>query len=577
MLLSDSLWFFHKTIIALSGGHFEYFLSFPKKITLVYRLEREGLVTLIPNVGARVINLSYKDVSDIYDILIVLEATAARLACLKISDEQIRKLEECHFTMAKAAGKGNLDLVFEMNVQFHWLITESTRNPYLVEIRGAQRGLKITLIEEDRLGGTCLNRGCIPTKTLLHHADLYASVSKSKVFGDQSIPVHYEKIVEAKDEVVKKVVGGIQRILAAQQVEVIKGEASLINPSTASVTKPDRSKEEVQGKSIVIATGAKSEPDPILRVDGERIIGTEEALNLNTFPKSLAVIGGGRRGVEFATFFNTFGTKVTLIEKEAQILPRMDREISVRLRAILVRQGIKVLTNTVVSNVDTSGEFPVLVVLGKKGTEKIEAEKVLVPGTRKANLKNLSLERAGIQTKDGFISVNQNFETSVKGVFAVGDVMGGHLSAHHALATGLSLIDHLTGKEISYNERQIPFCVYTKPEVASIGLTQEEAEKGQEIVVGKFPFAGAGMAQCIGEEDGVVKFVVDKKYGEILGVHIIGPQATELISMAALAMKNEFTVDMIGSIILPHPSLSEAITEAVWDLKNEAIHSLKNW
>jgi len=447
---------------------------------------------------------------------------------------------------------------------------------YSAAIRGAQRGLKVTVIEQDRLGGTCLNRGCIPTKTLLHHAYLYASFTKSKAFGDPSIPFHYGKIIEAKDEAVKKVVGGIQKILAVQQIDVINGKASFINPKKISVTKSDQSKEEIQGKSIIIATGAKPEVDPILRVDGKKIIGTEEALDLKTLPTSLIVIGGGRRGIEFATFFNSFGSRVTLIEKEPQILPRMDHEISIRIRAILVRQGMKVLTNTVVSNVDTSGDSIVLTLLGKKGIEKIQAEKILYPGTRKAHIGNLQLGEAGIQTQDGFISIDQHFETSTKGIFAIGDVIGQQLSAHHALATGFSLIDHLTGRKISYDVRQIPFCVYTKPEIASIGMTQEEAEKKHEILVGKFPFAGAGMAQCIGEEDGIVKFVVDKKYDEILGVHILGPQATELISLASLAMKNELTVDMLGSAILPHPSLSEAVEEAVWDLKNEAIHSLKS-
>ena len=446
---------------------------------------------------------------------------------------------------------------------------------YSAAIRGGQRGLKVTLIEKDKLGGTCLNRGCIPTKALLHHAYLYTSMTKSKAFGGLSLPFHLEKIIEAKEEVVKKVVGGIQRILVAQQIDVIQGEASFRNPKTISVVKADQSREEIQGKSILIATGAISEVDPILRVDGGKIIGTEEAINLKTLPKSLIVIGGGRRGLEIATFFNRFGSKVTLIEKEPQILPRMDHEISVRMRAIMVRQGIKVLTNTAVSNVDTSGEFLALILLGKKGIEKIQAEKILYPGTRKAHIENLQLEKAGIQTQDGFISVDRHFETSTKGIFAVGDVIGQQLSAHHALSTGLSLVDHLTGREISYDVKQIPYCVYTKPEIASIGMTQEEAEKTQEISIGKFPFAGAGMAQCIGEEDGIVKFVVDKKYGEILGAHILGSQAIELISFVSLAMKNELTIEMLGSAIFPHPSLSETVGEAVWDLKNEAIHSLK--
>jgi dihydrolipoamide dehydrogenase len=448
---------------------------------------------------------------------------------------------------------------------------------YSAAIRGTQRGLKVTLIEQDQLGGTCLNRGCIPTKTLLHYAYLYTSVSKSKVFGDQSIPVHYEKIVAAKDDVVKKVVGGIQTILAANQVEVIKGKASFSNPNKLSVIKVDQTREEIQGNSIMIATGARSEPDPVLKIDGEKIIGTEEALNLKKFPRSLIVIGGGRRGTEFATFFNSFGTKVTLIEREAQILLRVDREISIRFRAILNRQGIKVFTNTKVTAIDCSSELPTLTVEGKKGIEKIKAEKILVPGTRKANIEDLHLEKPGVEINDGFVSVNRNFETSSRGIFAVGDVIGQHLSAHHALATGLSLIDYLTGKEISYNARQIPFCVYTWPEIAGMGMTQEEAEKGKEILIGKFPFAGAGRAQSMVEEDGIVKFVVDKKYGEILGVHILGPQATELISIVSLVMKNELTVEMLGSAIFPHPSLSEAVEEAVWDLKNEAIHSLKNW
>lgn len=448
---------------------------------------------------------------------------------------------------------------------------------YSVAIRGAQRGLKVTLIEHDRLGGTCLNRGCIPTKTLLHYANLYSSVSRSPVFGTQPIPFHYGKIVEAKDNVVQKVVGGIQALLAGHQVEVIKGRAAFMSSQALSVTRENDAREEMQGKSIVIATGAKSEPDPMLKIDSEKIIGTDDVLSLKTPPKSLVVIGGGRRGTEFATFFNSFGTKVTLIEREAQILPRRDREISIRLRTILTRQGIRILVGTRASGADYSSGGITLTLEGKKGIEKIEAEKVLVPGTRKANIENLQLEEAGIQAKDEFIRVNRVLETSVKNIFAVGDVIGGHLSAHHALATGLSLIDHLTGKGFPYNERHIPSCVYTRPEVACIGLTQEEAEKTQEVVVGKFPFAGVGQAQTMMEEDGIAKFIVDKKYGEILGVHILGPRATELIGMASVAMKNELTVEMLNSLILPHPSLSEAVQEAVWDMKNEAIHSLKNW
>jgi len=448
---------------------------------------------------------------------------------------------------------------------------------YSAAIRGIQRGFKVAVIEQDRLGGTCLNRGCIPTKTLLYYAHLYSSVVQSPVFGDQSIPFHFEKIIDAKDEVVNKVVSGIQRLLAAHQVDVIKGKASFINPHTILVNKPDQSKEEIQGKSIIIATGAKSEADPILKVDGEKVIGTDDVLNLKALPKSIIIIGGGRRGIEFATFFNSFNVKVTLIEKEAQILPKMDREISIRLRAIMNRQGIKILNSTKVTGIDMSGESLILTVEGRKGVEKIEAEKVLIPGTRKAEIATLNLEGAGVQTKDGFVSVNENLETTVRGVFAVGDVIGQSLSAHHALATGLSLIDRLTGKKVSYNSNQIPFCVYSNPEVASIGMTQEEAEKEQEVLVGKFPFAGAGRSQTLSEEDGIVKVVSSKKYGEILGVHLLGPQATELISMASLAMKHELTVDMLGAAILPHPSLSESIGEAVWDLKNEALHSLKNW
>jgi dihydrolipoamide dehydrogenase len=448
---------------------------------------------------------------------------------------------------------------------------------YSSAIRGTQRGLKVTLIEYDRLGGTCLNRGCIPTKTLLHHANLFSSVSRSPVFGTQPIPFHFEKIFEAKENVVQKVVGGIQALLAAHQVEVIKGTAAFSNPHTLSVTRENGTVEEIQGRSIVIAAGAKSEPDPILKVDGERILGTDHALNLKILPKSLVVIGGGRRGTEFASFFNCFGTKVTLIEKEAQILPKMDREISIRLRTILTRQGVKVLTGTRVLGVEFSGEGVILTLESKKGVEKIEREKVLVPGTRKGNFEALHLEKAGIEAKEGFIRVDPHFQTPAKNTFAVGDAIGGHLSAHHALATGLSLIDHLTGKDFSYNERHIPSCVYTRPEAASIGLTQEEAEKSQEVAVGKFPFAGAGQAQTMMEEDGIVKFVVDKKYGEILGVHILGPKATELIGMASVAMKNELPVEMLSSLILPHPSLSEVVEEAVWDLKNEAIHSLRNW
>ena len=446
---------------------------------------------------------------------------------------------------------------------------------YSAAIRGAQRGLKVTLIEQAQLGGTCLNRGCIPTKTLLHQAYLYTSVSKSPVFGGQPIPFHFERISEVKDNVVEKVVGGIKALLAGHQVEVIRGKAVFTKPDTLLVERVNQGGEEIQGKWIVVAAGARSEVTPGLEIDGRKIIGTEEALSLKTLPKSLVVIGSGRRGTEFASFFNSFGTKVTLIERESQILPKLDREMSLRLRAIFARQGIKILTNSKVVDVDSTGELSVLTIEGKKANEKIQAEKVLVPGTRKADLGGLHLEKAGIHARDGFISVNPRFETSAKGVFAVGDVIGGQLSAHHALATGLALVDHLTGKSFSYEENQIPSCVYTKPETASVGLTQEEAEKDHEIIVSKFPFAGSGLAVGISEEDGIVKFVADKKYGEILGVHILGPRATELISAALVAIKNELTIEMLGSMVLPHPSLSEAVQEAVWDQQNEAIHSLK--
>ncbi|MDI7260119.1 MAG: dihydrolipoyl dehydrogenase [Thermodesulfobacteriota bacterium] len=447
---------------------------------------------------------------------------------------------------------------------------------YSSALRGAMKGLKVCLIEREKLGGTCLNWGCFPTKSLLHDSQLFSELRSSE-YLEGEIKLRFEKVMERKDKVIHNLVNGIETILINRGVMFIQGNGRLVDSKNLIVKKKDGSEVTINGERMIISTGAVLDSSPF-RTDGERILSSRDALSLKELPRGLAIVGCGRRGVEFGTIFRGFGCEVVLFEKGNRILQREDLEISHRLRRILTMQGIKVMVHTEAVDARISEKGRVILSLNtKKGLEQIEVEKVLIPGKRLGNIEDLGLENVGIVLEDGFIRVNEHLETSVSGVYGVGDVNGRGFLAHKALVEGILSVDQFTGKSMKIDLRLLPRCTYASPEIGSIGLTQKEAEeRGEEIEVGKFPIAASGRAATIGQDQGVLKIVFGKRYGEILGVHILAPQATELISIASLAMRNEMGVEELKAAVYGHPTLSEAFFEAALDVKGEAIHFLKS-
>jgi dihydrolipoamide dehydrogenase len=446
---------------------------------------------------------------------------------------------------------------------------------YTAALWGVTRGLKACVVEMEHVGGTCLNWGCFPTKSLLRDAQLF-SEARSAGFFEGDIKLNYEKVIERKDAVVTKLVQGVETILLNRGVALIEGKGRLLDSKRVIVRTKDGSEIVLNADKMVLATGAKLDPSPF-SIDHERVLGSRNALTLKELPRSLAIVGCGRRGVEFATIFRSFGSEVVLVEKGDRILPREDVEISHRLRRILTTQGIKVMVGSEAVGVKVSDKGKVLLALGtKKGESTIEVDKVLAPGKRAGNTEGLGLEALGVRTRDGFVEVNESLETSVPGLYAAGDVIGKGAFAHKAIAEGILAVDQFTGKRMKIDPRLIPRCTYTNPEVGSIGLTQAEAEeKGEEIEVGKFPIGASGRALTLGQDQGVIKIVFGKKYGEILGAHILAPMATELITLASVAMRNEMGIEELKAAVYGHPTVSEAIFEAALDVRGEAIHFLK--
>jgi len=459
------------------------------------------------------------------------------------------------------------------------IIIGSGPGGYLPAILFAQKELSVAIIEKADLGGTCLNRGCIPSKALLKEAKLWDDIKKSGSVRDKNeANGFFQRAMEKKDAAVNQVVSGLRNLLNRERITVMNGEASFTGPRTLEVKRDGRRAERVKADRILIASGAVWDEQPELRRDGKWILWTDDVLRMGDLPLTLAIVGGGRAGVEFATFFNTFGVKVTLIEKENRILPKMDREISIRYRVLLTKNNIKVLTETAVvaSEISREGSFVNLKVVQKGKEEKLEVQKVLVTGNRRGNVDGLDLGKAPLNLKDGFLPVDLHMKTSVPGIFAAGDVVGKGFFAHKAFQEGRTAVENMTGKECHINYRLIPNCLYAHPEAASLGLTEEEAKSEcGDAAIGKFPFMACGQSIATGNQEGMVKIISEKKYGEILGVHILGPHATELIHLGAMAMKHEIGVEEIKQMIFAHPTFSEAFFEAALDTHGEAIHMTK--
>jgi len=442
---------------------------------------------------------------------------------------------------------------------------------YVTAIRASQLGFKTAVIEKESLGGVCLNWGCIPTKALLKSAQVFDYLKHAEDYGLslENPDKDFTKVVERSRGVANGMSKGVQFLMKKNKIDVINGFGKL---------KPGK-KVEVDGKEytadhIIIATGSRSRQLPNIPQDGKKVIGYREAMTLKKQPKSMIVVGSGAIGAEFAHFYNAMGTKVTIVEYLPNLVPLEDEEVSKQFERSFKKAGIKVMTNSSVESVDTSGKSITASVKTKKGEEILEAEIVLSAVGIKSNLENIGLEEVGIVVDRDKILVNDWYQTNIPGYYAIGDITPGPALAHVASAEGITCIEKIKGLHIeSIDYGNIPGCTYATPEIASVGFTEKQAiEKGYDIKVGKFPFSASGKASAAGTKEGFVKVIFDAKYGEWLGCHMIGAGVTDMISEAVLGRKLETTGHEVLKTIHPHPTMSEAVMEAVADAYGEVIH-----
>ncbi len=444
---------------------------------------------------------------------------------------------------------------------------------YYAAIRASQLGLKIALVEMDKLGGTCANYGCIPTKSYYASARLLNFSEKASEFGLSGKPLKpdMKAILERKDNIVNKLVNGIKMLLKKNKVDIFEGRASLLPEKKVELFSGKKS-EKLSSGNIIISTGSIPSSVPGISYDGKKILTSKDILSLNRAPSSLLIIGGGVIGIEMACIFNAFGSKVVIVEMLPEIIPSFDTEISVILKKRLVSQGIEVCTSSKVEQVKISDDKVKVKISMKTGSKNFTVSNILVSAGRQANMEGIGLEKIGLDKKAKCIEVNDRMQTSVNGIYAAGDVTARGFLAYIASAQGLTAAEEIAGEKTVYDESIIPACIWSHPEVASVGLTEDEAKKkGFSVALGKFPFHANGKALAMGEADGFVKAVIDKKYDHVLGVHIIGPEAANLISEPAMALKCEATVNEFDRISHVHPALSEAVMEAVNDAVGRAI------
>ncbi|MAB58770.1 MAG: dihydrolipoyl dehydrogenase [Aequorivita sp.] len=442
---------------------------------------------------------------------------------------------------------------------------------YVTAIRASQLGLKTAIVEKESLGGVCLNWGCIPTKALLKSAQVFDYLKHADSYGltVKEFDKDFGKVIERSRGVAEGMSKGVQFLMKKNKIEVINGFGKL---------KPGK-KVDVDGKEysadhIIIATGARSRELPNLKQDGKKVIGYREAMTLKKQPKSMIVVGSGAIGVEFAHFYNSMGTEVTIVEFLPNLVPLEDEDVSKQFERSFKKAGIKVMTNSSVEKLDTSGKLVKATVKTSKGEETLEAEIVLSAVGIASNLENIGLEEVGIVTDKGKIMVNDWYQTNIPGYYAIGDVVPGPALAHVASAEGITCVEKIAGLNVEpIDYGNVPGCTYASPEIASVGMTEKQAkEAGYELKVGKFPFSASGKASASGEKDGFVKVIFDAKYGEWLGCHMIGAGVTDMIAEAVLGRKLETTGHEVLKAIHPHPTMSEAVMEAVADAYGEVIH-----
>ena len=448
---------------------------------------------------------------------------------------------------------------------------------YVAAIRAAQLGLHMALVEREQVGGLCLNWGCIPTKTLLRSAELlWLLRHQAPAYGvrAQGLEFDWAQAQERKAEVVRYLRGGLEVLLYKNQVAVHQGAACLAGPGRVAVT-TGGAEEILLAKNVIIATGSLPKSLPGMAIDEERILSSSGALALPAVPRSLAIIGAGAVGVEFASLYRTLGSAVTLIEALPHILPLEDADIAAVLAESLTAQGVRIRAGTRVERVVAGADGVTIAIATADGqAETIAAERVLVAVGRRPRTEGLGLESLGVKLAGGFIAVNETMQTSVPGVYAIGDCVPTLPLAHVASAEGVLAVEHIAGREVvPLNYDQMPRCTYSRPEVASVGLSEEEAvRRGYQVRVGRFPFKNIARATVLGESEGLVKIVTDARYDAILGVHLVGPQATELIAAAAALLRLEATTEELVRTVHAHPTLAEALPEAGHAVNGQAIY-----
>ena len=442
---------------------------------------------------------------------------------------------------------------------------------YVTAIRASQLGLKTAVIEKESLGGVCLNWGCIPTKALLKSAQVFDYLKHAEDYGlsVKQYDKDFTKVVARSRNVADGMSKGVQFLLKKNKIDVLKGFGKL-----KSGKKVDVDGTEYSADHIIIATGSRSRVLPNLPQDGKKVIGYREAMTLQKQPKSMIIVGSGAIGVEFAHFYNTMGTDVTLVEFQPNLVPVEDLDVSKQFERSFKKAGIKVMTNSSVEKVDTSGKTVKATVKTKKGEEILEADVVLSAVGIVSNIEGIGLEDVGIVADKGKIIVNDFYQTNIPGYYAIGDVTPGQALAHVASAEGITCVEKIAGMQVeAIDYGNIPGCTYATPEIASVGMTEKQAkEAGYELKVGKFPFSASGKASAAGTKEGFVKVIFDAKYGEWLGCHMIGAGVTDMIAEAVLGRKLETTGHEVLKTIHPHPTMSEAVMEAVADAYGEVIH-----
>jgi len=452
---------------------------------------------------------------------------------------------------------------------------------YVAAIRSAQLGFKTAIIEKESLGGICLNWGCIPTKALLKTAQVYDDIKHAKDFGiEASGTINFGAVIKRSRTVADKMSKGVQFLMKKNKIDVVMGFGKIVARGKIEVTADDGSKKTVEGKHIIIATGGRSRELPTLKQDGKKIIGYREAMNLPQQPKSIIVVGSGAIGVEFGYFYNSMGTKVTIVEFLPRVVPVEDEEISKELDKNLKKQGIEIMVSSEVTSVDASGPGVKAKVKTAGGEVTLEADILLSAVGVAANVEGIGLEELGIKVDKNRIVVDKFYQTNVPGIYAIGDCAPGQALAHVASKEGIICVEAIGYNEKKYNHlpepldyNNVPGCTYCYPEIASVGYTEKQAkDAGYEVKVGKFPLSASGKASAAGHTEGFIKVIFDAKYGEWLGTHMIGYNVTEIIVETVAARKLETTHHEVLNSIHPHPTISESVKDAIEVAYGEAIH-----